>query len=46
MGGGGWVRGGGESGWNGREGEFVIPVDRPVPTDCARKRLESCLLEC
>ena len=38
--------GGGERGWNGREGEFVIPVDRPVPTDCARKRLESCLLEC
>ena len=39
---GGWV----ERGWNGREGEFVIPVDRPVPIDCARKMRESCLLEC
>jgi len=41
-GGGGW----GERGWNGREGEFVIPVNRPVPIDCARKMRESCLLEC
>ena len=38
--------GGDERGWNGREGEFLIPVDRPVPIDCARKMLESCLLEC
>ena len=45
-GGGGGGEGGGEKGWNGREGEFVIPADRPVPIDCARKMLESCLLEC
>ena len=45
-GGGGGGVGGGEKGWNGREGEFVIPADRPVPIDCARKMLESCLLEC
>ena len=38
--------GGGERGWNGREGQFVIPVDRPVPINCARKMPESCLLEC
>ena len=38
--------GGDERGWNGREVEFVIPVDRPVPIDCVRKMLESCLLEC
>ena len=49
MGGGGGVggvEGEGEKGWNGREVEFVIPVDRPVPIDCVRKMLESCLLEC
>ena len=38
--------GGGEKGWNGREGQFVIPVDRPVPINCTRKMPESCLLEC
>ena len=45
-GGRGGGEGGGEKGWNGRGVEFVIPVDRPVPIDCVRKMLESCLLEC
>ena len=43
---GGGGEGEGERGWNGREVELVIPVDRPVPIDCVRKMLESCSLEC